>query len=317
MSVLVTGAGGFLGSAVVRALVAAGVDDVVAVVRPGGSRERFEAARGCRQAEVELAAPDAPSRLRALEPRAILHVALDREAYRRVDETLSAAPLRAVVGALEGVPGARLVHTSSAWVLRPGVGLAEDAAVEPRSPYARNKARADELLPGLAAAAGVAWLTLRPFNLFGRYEDPQRLVPHVVARLMRGEVAELSHGSQLRDFNDVDAVARAYVAAAAADDAAYGALYHVGSGRATTARELALLVAAELGRPDLLSFGARETADDDVPALVADPRRARDVLGWQTPEPLEAVVPQVVDWWRGRLGRNATERDRIEHEVLT
>lgn len=314
MSVLVTGAGGFLGSAVVRALVADGVEDVVAVLRPGGATDRLETVPACPVAEVDLAAPDATARLRALGPQTIVHVALDREAYRRVDPAFSERPLRAVLGALDGVPGARLVHTSSAWLLAPGDRLAEDAPVLPRSPYARNKAHTDELVPRLAHEAGVAWLILRPFNLFGRYEDASRLVPHLVSRLAAGQPAELSHGGQIRDFNDVDAVGRAFSAALGADAEAYGSLYHVGSGRGTSARELALLVAEELGRPDLLRFGASRTADEDVPVLVSDPSRARDVLGWSTPEPLEEVVRSTVAWW---LERESASSGRIQHEVLT
>ena len=313
MSVLVTGAGGFLGSAVVRALVADGVE-VVAVLRPGGSTDRLTTVAACPVAEVDLAAPDASARLRAHGPQAIVHVALDREAYRRVDPAYSELPLRAVLAALEGVPGARLVHTSSAWLLAPGDRLAEDAPVRPRTPYAHNKAHADELVPRLAHEAGVAWLILRPFNLFGRYEDRSRLVPHIVSRLVAGEPAELSHGAQVRDFNDVDAVARAFAAALRARADAYGSLYHIGSGRGTSARELAHLVAEQLGRPDLLRFGVSKTADDDVPVLVADPTRVRDAIGWSTPEPLEEVVRSTVAWW---LERESEPRARVQDEVLT
>jgi nucleoside-diphosphate-sugar epimerase len=318
VTVVVTGAGGFLGSAVVRALVAADVADVVAVTRPGRTLERLAelGSDALTHAEVDLAAPDASERLRALEPQAIIHVALDRGAYARIGDRFSRQPVSAAFAALAGVRGARLIHTSSAWVLHPGDRLAEEARVEPRSPYGHNKARADEVVPILGERHRVRWLTLRPFNLFGRYEDRGRLVPSLVESITRDEPAALSHGNQVRDFNDVDAVAAAYVAALRAPDDAYGSLYHVGSGRGTSTRELALLVAGELGRPDLLRFGVTRTADDDVGVLVSDPTRIRQRLGWSTPEPLESVVRRTVAWWVERLS-DERRGERLEHEALT
>lgn len=317
---VVTGAGGFVGSAVVRSLLRSAprpvfadgtpVERVVALVRPGGPRERlaplppdesWSVAEADLGLESELAAA-----LAEVRPRVIVHVALDRAAYRTDpragDDPLTERPLRTLLAALDGVEGARFVHTSSAWVLRPGEGLAEDAPLEPRSPYARHKALADELVPALAERHGVPWLTLRPFNLFGRYEDPRRLVPYVVSQLAARRNASLSHGEQVRDFNDVDVVADAYGAAIRAPDRACGAVYHLGSGQAATAREVASLVARELGRPELVRFGTARTPDDSVPALVADPRRAGDVLGWSNDEPLESAVRRAVAWWLPRLG---------------
>ena len=316
-TVVVTGAGGFVGSAIVRRLVLGGarfadgrnVEHVVALLSPSGSDERLETLPPEGSWSLERAdvtdGDDLRVTLQRLRPRAIVHAALADAAYREVDESddgpLVGRPLAALVESLRGVSGARFLHVGSAWVLRSGVGLDEAAPIDPRTPYAHNKARADALVPVLAERAGVPWINLRLFNMFGRYEKPSRLVPTLVSKLARGDVAELTHGEQVRDFTDVDVMAGVFVSALAAPDSACGALYHVGSGRGTTVRELALEVARCLGRPHLVSFGAAKAADEDLPQLVADPSLASRRLGWRPDLDLETRVRAAVDWWLERL----------------
>ena len=319
-TVLVTGGGGFVGSAVVRRLVralqagdpprfadGARLDRVVALLRPDSGRDRLDELSSGSEWEIERADLTDPEELGSLvatlAPRAIVHAALPSGAGED-----AVATLRVLVSGLAGLVGARLVHTGSAWVLPSGERLDESAPTVARSDYSRAKLSEDEALPGLAEAAGVEWINLRLFNVFGRHERPTRLVPHLVARLARGEEAELSHGGQTRDFTDVDAAAGAFARALEAGPEAVGRLYHVGSGRGTTARELAETVAEILGGSHLLRFGAAQTADDDLPCLVADPRRARQVLGWSAPPDLRASVESVVAWGLGRLEADGAER---------
>lgn len=318
--VLVTGAGGFLGSAVVRRLVQAlregrlasgGVvsDHVVALLRPGGTAEGLEELPRTGDWSIQYA--DLTDRralecvLDAVKPRAIVHTALDARTYQDLPELeqdrMNLAPLETLFEGLRDTPGARFVHTGSAWVLPAGDRLDETVAPQPRSPYAVCKARTEQCLPRLGDRTGVAWINLRLFNIFGKYEKPQRLLPYLVSKLTRGEEARLSHGNQTRDFTEVDDMAHAYLLALGVDEGACGRVYHIGSGHGMSVRDFAMSVADTTGNTHLIRFDAGVTTDQDVPCLVADPSLAERVLGWSPGRNVNSRIQQAVEWWRGRL----------------
>ncbi len=326
-AVVVTGAGGFVGSAIVRRLVQVRpllwdgkpLERVVALLRPGGSAARLAELSGHEGWSIEQI--DVYNRaelrelLRRVRPRAVLNTALDADVFSGAP--VSHEPLESLFLELgELTDDARLVHAGSAWVLAPGIGLDEGALLEPRSPYALHKAREDELLAEFGDACGVRWIGLRLFNIFGRYEKPSRLLPYLVTQLSRGEAAEVSHGDQLRDFNDVDDIAGAFVLAlAAAEEGAWDALYHIGSGRATTVRDFVLSVASLVGDPAQIRFGAGRTPDQELAALVADPSRAERVLGWKPEQRLEERLQAAIDWWLARLSSPVSDRPPREEAL--
>ncbi len=267
---------------------------VVALLRPGGSLERLQELPQNGDWSIEYA--DITNRLELrdllgrVRPRVIMNLAGERH-------RASIELLETLFHGLAQVRGARLIHTSSAWVLPAGDRLDESVVLEPRSVHAEIKAQEDRLLPVLHEKTGVPWINLRLFNIFGKYEKTSRLLPYLVSSLVQGKVAELSSGDQVRDFNDVDDMARAYLLALQADESACGMVYHVGSGRGTKLRQFAMTVADVTGNAGLIRFGARETPDQDLPCLVADPARARQILQWSAPDDLEVRIRETAEWW--------------------
>ncbi|MEO8454265.1 MAG: NAD(P)-dependent oxidoreductase [Sphingomicrobium sp.] len=318
-TILVTGAGGFIGSAVTRRLVrwieAAGVlwdgeptEKVCALLRPGSSDERLETVRQSPALAVERGDITDIACLQDLldrhRPKAVLHLAFDPSGFERQSEqewqARHLAPLEAMFEALSRFGDARLVHTGSAWVLASGYQLAEDARVAPSLDYAKAKAKLDDALGPLHRRYGVPFVNLRLFNVFGRYEGMHRLLPHLVDCWRRGRPARLTHGDQVRDFNDVDDIAEAYRLALLCPPAACNAVYHIGSGRAVSVRAFAALVRAAMGVPGEIDFDAAETRDQDVSALVCDPQLAMEALGWRPGDDLEARIGATVEWWLAR-----------------
>jgi dolichol-phosphate mannosyltransferase len=284
------------------------VTEICAVLRPDGSDHRLQEIKGLPNWRIErfdVADQGLRDLLARHKPKAVLHLAFDaagflvqsEDAWRRTHLN----PLSTMFHALSGSAAGRIVHTSSAWVLAEGDRLSETARLEPRLEYAKTKARLDEALPGLGQQTGVNWINLRLFNVFGRYESETRLLPHLVSCLRKGVPAQLSHGDQVRDFNDVDDVADAYLHALIAPDAVCNAVYHVGSGIGTSVREFATKVAKEIGDENLIQYDAAVTRDQDIPCLVADPTRIEAALGWRPGADLQQRISGAVQWWMHRM----------------
>jgi polyisoprenyl-phosphate glycosyltransferase len=318
-TILVTGAGGFIGSAVTRRLVSwaeAGavlwdgeaVDAVCALLRPGSSTERLEDILQSPKLAVERADITDTGALQDLmgrhSPKAVLHLAFDPSGFEPQTEgewrEHHFAPVETMFDALARVDGARFVHTSSAWVLASGERLAGDAPLAPSLDYAKAKAKLDEALARLHREHGVPFVNLRLFNVFGRYEAIHRLLPHLVDQWRNGRPARLTHGEQVRDFNDVDDMAEAYRLALLCPPSACGAVYHIGSGRGVSVRQFAEVVRMAMDVPGEIEFDTARTRDQHVPALVSNPALAMRALNWQPSDNLESRVRAAVEWWLAR-----------------
>jgi dTDP-6-deoxy-L-talose 4-dehydrogenase (NAD+) len=275
--IAVTGASGFIGAQVVRRMREAG-DEPLALVRRGSAATRLQ---GLAVHEVPLEDGEALRRwLDAHRPEAVVHLAwyakprdylvspensTSLASTTRLAEAVFASGCRKLVGV-----GTCLEYALSD---RP---VEETAPVGPVSPYARAKLEAFRSAADLAARAGAEMAWARVFHLYGPGEDPSRLVPTVAASLARGEPIDVTAGEQVRDYLHVTDVASG-IAALARPGAA--GVYNVCSGSARPLRELLLAIGRLKGRADLLRFGARPYAPDEVMFLAGRSDRLRG-LGW-------------------------------------
>jgi dTDP-6-deoxy-L-talose 4-dehydrogenase (NAD+) len=140
--------------------------------------------------------------------------------------------------------------------------------LRPETPYAAAKAAAYIALSRSIPNEGAEFAWCRLFYLYGDGEDRRRLVPYLRARLAAGEIAEMTSGTQVRDFMDVRDAAR--VIANVALGTVQGAV-NVCSGVPVTIREFAERIADQFGRRDLLHFGARPEHAFDPPRVVGIP----------------------------------------------
>jgi nucleoside-diphosphate-sugar epimerase len=143
--------------------------------------------------------------------------------------------------------------------------LSVETPLKASTPYAQAKADVFAALSRLLPQNGIEFAWCRLFYLFGEGEDARRLVPYVRARLEAGEPAELSSGTQIRDFLDVRAAGRMIVEAALSP--VQGPV-NICSGKPVTVRQIAETIADEFGRRDLLRFGVRPDNLLDPPCVV-------------------------------------------------
>jgi dTDP-6-deoxy-L-talose 4-dehydrogenase (NAD+) len=268
--ILLTGAAGFVGRQVLRVLGERGCR-VRPVVR-AGKQETL-----ARDAAIEtiVASPDIFAESAAWWARTcsgadtVIHAAWYAEPGQYLQSPKNQECLSGTLRLAEGAVRAkvrRFVGFGTCFEYDLNAGrLSVETPLRPSTPYAQAKVDAFNALSAALPRQGVAFAWCRLFYLYGEGEDSRRLVSYVRGRLRAGEPAELSSGSQVRDFLDVREAARMIV------DVALGSQegpVNICSGKAVTVRELAERIADEFGRRDLLRFGARPDNPVDPPCVV-------------------------------------------------
>jgi nucleoside-diphosphate-sugar epimerase len=305
MRVLLTGAAGFIGSHVARLAIQEG-HEVVALVRPGRSLRRLDDVRDrLRLLEGDLREAKAlENPLRERVPDVCLHLAWYAEPGGRclwAQENLDCLTgSLAFLRVLRGVSCPRLVIAGTSIEYDTSTGyVSETSPIRPQNLYAAAKhalfltaTRFDERGELSVAAA-------RIFSVYGPWEDPRRLVPFVISKLLAGEPCDLTRGEQIRDYSHVEDAAGALWEIA--KSSATGPI-NVGSSQPVSVASIADRLGEILGRPELLRFGARPSPPGDPSFLVANTERLRTEVGFVPGYDLPAGLAHAVDWWRSQWG---------------
>jgi nucleoside-diphosphate-sugar epimerase len=306
---LVTGAGGFVGTALVRRAAARGAN-VTAVVRPGSTRAgSLDGAT----AIVGVDLTDAASlreTVNALRPDVCVHLAAAGAVVAEADVEQLLITNAVVPGllaqTLAGCGCTRLVCAGSSSEYGPcDQAMSETRPLAPDDIYGAAKAAGGLISQAAGRAYGIDVVHLRLFSVYGPGEDERRLVAGVIRSLLAGRPLDLTAGEQVRDFVYVDDVADAFIAAACIPGLA-GETINVGSGRETSVRELCELVASLVGAdPRLLRFGVRPYRPNERFSWRADTDAAARLLGWRAETSLLDGLARTVAAARGGAVRRA------------
>lgn len=297
--VLVTGATGFVGRQVVAPLLRRGYE-VHAVSRR---------AVADLPAEVVVHAADlldcaGHSRLlERIRPSHLLHAAWYVEHGKYWDAAENDLWLKATVSLVESfcrAGGGRVVGvgTCAEYDWKYGLLIEGQTPEQPASLYGSAKLAAGHNAAAIAAAQAVGFAWARIFFPFGPGEPENRLIPHVVTRLLRGEPARCTHGRQIRDFLYVADVGDAL--AALLDSAVQGPI-NIGSGVPATIGDVAARIGAALGRPELVMLGAVADTDGSPDTILASNLRLAKEVGWTPKHSLDEGLQLTIDWWREAL----------------
>ncbi|MDD1653437.1 MAG: SDR family NAD(P)-dependent oxidoreductase [Methanomicrobiales archaeon] len=312
--VLVTGAGGFIGSHLVDTLVERGAD-VTAFVHYNarndwGMLEERSGEHGDRLRVVLGDITDASSVATAVQEKEIVfhlaaligipysYVAPGSYVNTNVRGTLH------VMEACRHAPVERVVHTSTSEVYGTALysPIDERHPLQAQSPYAASKIGADKIAESYYCSFGLPVATLRPFNTFGPRQSARAVIPTLITQALTSDRVQLGSLAPVRDLTFVEDTVHAFLRMAEVEDAV-GRVIHTGTGRGVTIGELASLVLSRVN-PD-----ATIVADDErvrperseVMHLVCDPTLAGKVLGWKPRVTLEAGLDRTIAWMREHL----------------
>jgi nucleoside-diphosphate-sugar epimerase len=305
--VLVTGGAGFIGSALVRALVDRGelvrVLDNFSTGKPANLaplRDRVrlvegdildEAALERALADVEIVFHQAalPSVPRSLEDPVASHEA-NATGTLRVLEVARRHGVRRVIYA----------GSSSAYGDTPVLPKVETMTPSPRSPYAVSKLAGELYCQMYSRSLGLETVTLRYFNVFGPRQDPgsayAAVIPRFVTAVLAGRAPVVfGDGTQSRDFCYVDNVVEANLLAADRPGVA-GGVFNVACGAATDLNRVVGLVGELAGVPVAPRYEPARAGD--VKHSLADISEARTRLGYQGAVSFEEGLRRSFEWYR-------------------
>ena len=308
-TVLVTGASGFVGPHLARALKARGARVVGLAAEPPRLPVPLDGWH-----TAHLLDPDGLERaVQAAQPDAVVHLAGQSSAARSFEQPVETFRLN-VNGTwhlLESLrrraPRARtlIVGSSEAYGPQPeGTRAAEDTPFNPVSPYALSKAAADALAELYGQTHGLDVVRTRSFSHAGPGQDPRFVVPSFaqqIAALERGGaelVLKVGNLEVARDLSDVRDVARAYVLLLERGRA--GEAYNVCCGEAVRLTDMVRKLVALARVAVRIEVDPARVRPADVPWLVGDPSKLERDTGWRAETPIADTLAEVLGEWRAR-----------------
>ena len=297
MNVLVTGADGFVGRWVLRALLAAG-HEAVAAVEPGGGRAGgFPGEEWARVPTLPLELGDLSSVRQAAARQfdAVIHLAAVSSGGDALTDPGAAWAVNAggtarLLGefgrrrrAGETDPLVLVVSTAEVYGAGPARPLLETDPVAPRSPYAASKAGAELAAMETRHRTGLRVVVARSFPHTGPGQDERFVVPAFARRLRGARLAgaravKVGNLEPVRDFLDVRDVAAAYLALIG--HGMPGEVYNVASGRGVPLEELFDRLASIVGVNAIAEADPEFMRPADIPYLVGDSGKLRAATGW-------------------------------------
>ena len=179
------------------------------------------------------------------------------------------------------------------------VPIDEQHPATARSPYAASKTAADQLALSFWRAFDLPVKLLRPFNTYGPRQSPRAIIPSIIAQLAAGRQVKIGNTSPRRDFLFVDDTVAGFLAIAAADRAV-GEAVNIGTGTETSIAELVHLIAEMMQiEVAVLEDPARKRGQRiEVDRLLCDNRKARLYCSWEPRHSLRQGLRPTIEWIR-------------------
>lgn len=314
--VLVTGAGGFIGSQLVESLLAEGAH-VRAFVRytsrgdsgflkllPPELSERLEIIHGDLRDKSAIHAAvrgcELVYHLGALIaiPYSYLHPA-------EVAEVNFMGTLNVLMACRElGV--SRMVHTSTSEVYGTArrAPIDEEHPLQGQSPYSASKIGADKMAESFYCAYNLPVVTVRPFNTFGPRQSARAVIPTIITQALVGDIIQLGNLDTTRDFTYVSDTVRGFLLAGSAEGAdVAGGVFNLGTGVEIRIGDIAQRIALKVGHKVEIQVEPQRLRPEksEVFRLISDNRLARVTLGWEPQVSLDEGLDRTIAWMRSHM----------------
>ncbi|HLQ78042.1 MAG TPA: SDR family NAD(P)-dependent oxidoreductase [Terriglobia bacterium] len=307
--VLVTGAGGFIGSHLVETLVKSGAE-VRAFVHYRGNGSWGWLDHSDRKNDIDVVAGDITDRdnvsaaVKGVDVvfhlAALIGIPFSYDAPASYVRTNIEGTLNVLLAAREA-DVERVIHTSTSEVYGTAryVPINEDHPLQGQSPYSASKIGADKLAESFHLSFGLRVVTIRPFNTFGPRQSARAVIPTIISQCLDGTAVRLGSQSPTRDFNYVSNTVDAFIRCADSPNA-IGKTINVGSGVEISIGDLVRKIGKLLGREIRVETELNRTRppESEVERLLADNAQAKAILNWAPTVSLDEGLISTADWIR-------------------
>ncbi len=301
--VLVTGAGGFIGSHLAEALCNAGAR-VRAMVHYNALLSHMDVYSGdiCDRDSVRTA-------VRGMDTVFHLAALIAIPYSYRAPESYIRTNIQGTMNILQEARECsvrRVVHTSTSEVYGTARYTPIDEAhpLQGQSPYSASKIGADKMAEAFYFSFGVPVVTVRPFNTFGPRQSARAVIPTIITQCLRGEEVRLGSLAPLRDLNFVTNTVEGFILAGLSEKAV-GCTINLGSGREISIGDLAELIGQLSEQPLRITSDNQRIRPErsEVGRLLACNALAKEILDWKPRVTLEDGLRQTIAWFRENTRR--------------
>ena len=302
---MITGGAGFIGANIVNRLLDLGYGNINLIIRNSTNLSRLKNIL----AKVNLHKVDFSDKkslqkvISKINPSIIIHLAAysayrDQKAVSQMVETNIAGTLNLLM-ASKNINYDVFINTgsSSEYGIKEKP-MNEDDILKPISFYAATKASATLLCQVFAKEYRKPIVTLRPFSVYGPYEEGNRFIPTIMKAAIENKPIKLTPGSQRRDFIYIQDVVNVYIKALSCGKKLSGQILNMGTGIEHTNDEVVQTLFRVTGKKVKIEKGAFPKRLWDTPHWVADISKTKKLLSWKPKFTLEEGLRYTYNWFR-------------------
>lgn len=318
--VLVTGAGGFIGSHLTEALVEAGAD-VTAIIKYSSTSAWGNLEQGSSEfkrslkvvagnvEDSDFVADVVRGKDVVFHLAALIAIPYSYSAPRSYIRTNVEGTLNIVESARRlGV--ARVVHTSTSEVYGTALRepIDEDHPLQGQSPYSASKIGADKIAESYYRSFATPVVTLRPFNTFGPRQSARAFIPTIISQAVRRDVIELGALDPQRDMTFVGDTVAGFLAAGSTPGIE-GETINLGTGETFSIGHFAERILALMNSKKKIVQDQKRIrpANSEVLKLVSDNRKAKRLLRWAPTTSLDDGLRQAIAFVEANIDLYRTE----------
>lgn len=200
----------------------------------------------------------------------------------------------------------KVIHTSTSETYGTAiyVPIDEKHPLQGQSPYSASKIGADKIAESFQLSFGLPIVTIRPFNTYGPRQSTRAVIPTIITQALVGDEIKLGSLDPVRDLTFVKDTAEGFIKAAEAEGV-IGETINLGAGKGITIRDLTKKIIEIIGK-DIKIIQDKERIrpeESEVKRLIADVGKAKELLGWTPKTSFEEGLKETVEWISKNLNR--------------